>query len=191
MIEIKKLLKLNSNVIKEMSFEEVYKRYERYLHKECKTYSENIEYEDVFQIASIGLYKAYKTYNNIDVNLLTYASIVIKNEILMNIRNNKKKVKTVSINSIGYWDKEYDSPIEWNSPDISVDIEEEVGDKVFIKETISSLNDEEKELIREYFFRNKKQDDLARELNISQTYLSKKIRRVISKIRTSVNDVIQ
>ena len=78
-----------------MSFEEVYKLYERYLHKECKAYSQNIEYEDAFQIASIGLYKAYKTYNNTDVNLLTYASIVIKNEILMSIRNNKKKTRKI------------------------------------------------------------------------------------------------
>lgn len=59
----------------------------------AKKYNNSTEdQDDLISIGTIGLIKAIETYN-IDkgTRLATYASRCIENEILMNIRSNKKK----------------------------------------------------------------------------------------------------
>ncbi|EJA6618928.1 TPA: sigma-70 family RNA polymerase sigma factor, partial [Clostridioides difficile] len=65
----------------------------------AKKYNNSTEdQDDLISIGTIGLIKAIETYN-IDkgTRLATYASRCIENEILMNIRSNKKNKTQVSL----------------------------------------------------------------------------------------------
>ena len=65
--------------------------------------SETDNLEDLISIGTIGLIKAVDTYSlNKGVRIATYASKCIENELLMQMRNNKKINKNISLNeSIG------------------------------------------------------------------------------------------
>lgn len=56
------------------------------------------EFEDIKQIALIGLWKAVTCYNGKNT-LSTFAYVVIQNEINLYLRNSKKSVKAISINT--------------------------------------------------------------------------------------------
>ena len=56
------------------------------------------ELDDLISIGTIGLIKAIDTFNvDKGIRLATYASKCIENEILMNIRSNKKNKMQVSL----------------------------------------------------------------------------------------------
>lgn len=74
----------------------------------AKKYNNSTEdQDDLISIGTIGLIKAIETYN-IDkgTRLATYASRCIENEILMNIRSNKKNKTQVSLQDPIGTDKE-------------------------------------------------------------------------------------
>ena len=74
----------------------------------AKKYNNSSEdQDDIISIGTIGLIKAIETYN-IDkgTRLATYASKCIENEILMNMRNNKKNKSQVSLQDPIGTDKE-------------------------------------------------------------------------------------
>ncbi|GIW49246.1 MAG: hypothetical protein KatS3mg079_722 [Caloramator sp.] len=53
-----KLLKIEGEYIV-MTFEQVYEKYKNMIHKVCNRWKGTAEYSDLFQVASIGLYKAF------------------------------------------------------------------------------------------------------------------------------------
>ena len=69
-------------------FDNIFMQEERQIKDIIKTFH-HMEYEDLYQIACIGLLKAIKSYDtskNIKFN--SYMYNVVKNEILMSLRNN-------------------------------------------------------------------------------------------------------
>ena len=147
--------------------------------------------DDLIGIGTIGLIKAIDSYTlNKETRLTTYASRCIQNEILMFFRANRKYNNIVSLDdSIGY-DKEGNiiSLIDVlqdnnNSIDEEVNLKENIN---LLSKYINKLNKREKEIIiKRYGLRNQKemtQKDIASELNISRSYVSRIEKRAITKI---------
>ena len=147
--------------------------------------------DDLISIGTIGLIKGIDTYKKTPkVKITTYAARCIQNEILMYYRSNKKNQLTVSLNdSIGY-DKEGN---EINLADLLEDKQDEIVDKLQIKDNIellnkylNKLNDREKEIIvKRYGLNNRKdltQKEIAEELGISRSYVSRIEKRALTKI---------
>ncbi len=147
--------------------------------------------DDLISIGTIGLIKGIDTYDTSKpVKLITYAAKCIENEILMYIRQNKKSQNDVSLNdSIGY-DKDgneitlqdvlKEEYIDYNT---LVDFKDNVE---LLKKYLGVLNKREKDIIiRRYGLLNKKeqtQREIAKELNISRSYVSRIEKRALVKL---------
>lgn len=153
----------------------------------------NLEYEDMLSIGTIGLIKAINTFNFEKGNkLATYASRCIDNEILMVIRNIKKSANDVSLDEPIGKDKEGN---EITFIDIITSDDEDVVENITNKSYISKiysviddvLNEREKTIIvnRYGLYNNeiKTQQEIADELNISRSYISRIEKKAISKLR--------
>ena len=160
--------------------------------------SSTIEQEDIISIGTIGLIKAVNSYKgNKGVRLGTYAARCIENEILMHFRATKKLQQEVSLNeSIGQ-DKEgnvitFIDVIE--NDDVSID--EQIDLKIKVKklyEQISKvLKKREKTIIELRFGLNgeepKTQNEVAKMLGISRSYVSRIETKAISKLAKEIKE---
>ena len=151
--------------------------------------------EDLISIGTIGLIKAINTFNPAKkIKLATYASRCIENEILMYLRRNNKIKSEVSIDEPLNKDSDGNelllSDILGTDPDITYrNLEDEVDMKL-LKEAIRKLNSREKNIMEMRFGfisgREKTQKEVADELGISQSYISRLEKKIIGKMRKDI-----
>lgn len=153
--------------------------------------SKYVDQDDLISIGTIGLIKGVDTFsNNKGVRITTYCARCIENEILMHFRSNNKTTKNISINeSIGF-DKDGNEisimdVLKAPKPDFIEDISLKDNIKL-LNEYMNVLTDREKEiLIKRYGLYNteeKTQKVIAKELNISRSYVSRMEKRALTKI---------
>lgn len=147
--------------------------------------------EDLISIGTIGLIKAIESYQpNKGTKLATYAARCIENEILMHLRSLKKVRKDVSLHDPIGMDKEGN---EITLVDIIGTEKEQVEDEVEMKiektkiyQHIHILDDREQEVIRCRFGldngEEKTQREIAKELGISRSYVSRIEKRALIKL---------
>lgn len=156
-----------------------------------KKYDNKNETDDLISIGTIGLIKGIDSFSNKNgARLTTYCARCIENEILMNYRNNKKRNKNVSINEpIGY-DKDGNEItlldiLKTPDPDFAMNIHKNNNIKL-LKDYFNILNDREKEIIiKRYGLNNTDeltQKEIAKELNISRSYVSRIEKRALTKL---------
>jgi len=156
------------------------------------------ENEDLISIGTIGLIKGISSFNaNKGTRLATYVARCIDNEILMHIRSCKKLQNEVSINDTIGVDREGN---EITLMDIVEDDTEQVIEKVALKMQIITLYDKMRETLakREFeiltwrFGLNNKpiktQHEIAKNLGISRSYVSRIEKKAIEKLRASMSD---
>ena len=148
--------------------------------------------EDLISIGTIGLAKGVNTFNaDKKIKLATYASRCIENEILMYLRRTNKVKGEVSIDEP--LNKDCDgnelllSDILGTDPDITYrNLEDEV-DRRLLRECISKLNSREKNIMEMRFGfitgNEKTQKEVADELGISQSYISRLEKKIINKMK--------
>lgn len=148
--------------------------------------------EDLVSIGTIGLMKAVNTFDYTkNIKLATYASRCIENEILMYLRKTENSKIELS----------FDEPLstDWDGnemtlrdvlgtePDeISQNIEYE-DEKKLLRKIVSNLPEKEKNIMNRRFglngYKALTQKQLADELSISQSYISRLEKRIISNLR--------
>ena len=151
--------------------------------------------EDLISVGTIGLIKAVNTFNpEKKIKLATYASRCIENEILMYLRRNSKIKAEVSF---------YEPlNIDWDGNELLLSdilgtendtvynlIEDEV-DKQLLLLALRHLNDREKEIVKLRFGlngnREKTQKEVADMLGISQSYISRLEKKIMSKMKKDI-----
>ena len=151
--------------------------------------------EDLISVGTIGLIKAVNTFNpEKKIKLATYASRCIENEILMYLRRNSKIKAEVSF---------YEPlNIDWDGNELLLSdilgtdndtvynlIEDEV-DKQLLFLALKNLNEREKEIVRLRFGlngkREKTQKEVADMLGISQSYISRLEKKIISRLKKEI-----
>ena len=151
----------------------------------------NVDQDDLISIGTIGLIKGVDTFNKSHgTKITTYCARCIENEILMYFRSNNKTNKNISLNeSIGF-DKEGNEitildVLKVPEPDYIGDISEKDNIKL-LKEYYKVLNDREKEIINKRYGLNnedeKTQKEIAKEYNISRSYVSRIEKRALMKM---------
>lgn len=155
--------------------------------------------EDLISIGTIGLIKAVNTFNpDKNIKLATYASRCIENEILMYLRRNNKVRMEVS----------FDEPlnIDWDGNELLLSdilgtendiiyrfLEEEV-DRELLKLALNKLSRREKKIMELRFGLNseseKTQKEVADILGISQSYISRLEKRIISRLQKEINRMV-
>ena len=151
----------------------------------------NIDQDDLISIGTIGLIKGIDTYSNSKgTKITTYCARCIENEILMYFRSNNKNNKNVSLNeSIGF-DKEGNEitimdVLRTPSPDFVEEIN--IKDNIkLLEKYMKVLSEREKEiLIKRYGLYNTDeftQKEIASNLHISRSYVSRIEKRALTKI---------
>lgn len=154
--------------------------------------------DDLISIGTIGLIKSVNTYNSHKaVRLGTYAAKCIDNEILMSIRSSKKIKFEVSLSDPIGMDKDGNeisfSDILGSDPDIIINT---IDNKMQVKQLYDSisklLNDREKYVIlKRYGLAGeiaKPQREVAKELGISRSYVSRIEKKALSKLKAALGD---
>ncbi len=151
------------------------------------------EQEDLISIGTIGLIKAVATFNADKGNrLAAYASKCIDNEILMYLRSKKKTSKEISLYEPIGTDREGN---EIKLYDIIETEEEDVPERLYLKENIQKLYEKvENELSQReklvlkmryglYNGEEYTQREIARQLGISRSYVSRIEKSAVEKLR--------
>ena len=147
--------------------------------------------EDLISIGTIGLIKAVDSFNpDKNIKLATYASRCIEDEILMHLRSSKKTNSDISLNEIIGVDKDgseivLEELLENNDPPLIDQVDQ--NDKIqSLIQNFSILNKREQEiLIKRYGLNNQSkrtQKELAKEMNISRSYVSRIEKRALIKL---------
>ena len=154
-----------------------------------------INVEDLISIGAIGLIKAVNTFNpDRNIKLATYASRCIENEILMYLRRSSKIKSEVS----------FDEPlnVDWDGNELLLSdilgtdndivynhIEEEVNRKLLIY-ALKKLTSREKQIMEMRFGlvsgREMTQKEVADKMGISQSYISRLEKKIISRLRKEI-----
>ena len=152
-----------------------------------------VDLEDLVSIGTIGLIKGVNTYRlDKNIKLATYASRCIDNEILMFLRKNKKRQSDVSLEESLSYDSEgnelrLEDILGTDADIVTKGIEQETDVKMLYQE-IDSLKPRDKEImVLRYGLYNHKemtQKEVAKLLNISQSYISRIEKKVIKKFKT-------
>ena len=157
-----------------------------------KKFEHNLqEQDDLISIGTIGLIKGVDTYSlSKKVKLTTYCARCIQNEILMYYRSNNKNNRNISINEgIGY-DKEGNEItiidiLKSPKPDFLMELHTKDNIKL-LNNYLKVLNNREKDIIkRRYGLNNTKEQTqkfIAKDLNISRSYVSRIEKRALTKI---------
>ena len=162
---------------------------------------ENVEsdIEDLISIGTIGLIKAVNTYRaDKNIKLATYASRCIENEILMYVRKNAGKKCEISIDEPLSNDNDGNelllSDVLGSDEEIYKDLEAD-EDKKTIKNALMGLSKRERQIITLRFGldgSNKEltQKEVADLLGISQSYISRLEKRIISRLKLEIANKI-
>ena len=158
-----------------------------------------INIEDLISIGTIGLIKSINTFNpEKNIKLATYSSRCIENEILMYLRKNNNSKAEISIDEPLNTDWDGNelllSDILGTDPDIiHREIEDEV-EKELLKEAMHKLSERELEIIKLRFgidsTEERTQKEVADMLGISQSYISRLEKKIISRLRKEINKMI-
>ena len=156
-----------------------------------------VNVEDLISIGTIGLIKAINTFRtDKKIKLATYASRCIENEILMYLRRNTRAKTEVSIDEPLNVDWEGNelllSDILGTDVDvISRDLEDEV-DRELLDKALNKLTKREKRIVELRFGLHtggdeKTQKEVADLLGISQSYISRLEKKIISRLRREMS----
>ena len=161
--------------------------------------STGIGIEDLVSIGTIGLIKGINTFrSDKNIKLATYASRCIENEILMYIRKTSQSKCELSIDEPLNVDWDGNelllSDVLGNDEDnVAYQLEKEEERKI-IREAVERLDSRERLIIEMRFglFGRKEmtQKDVAVELGISQSYISRLEKKIISQLREEIENKI-
>ena len=154
-----------------------------------------VNLEDLISIGTIGLIKAVGTYRREkNIKLATYASRCIENEILMHIRKISNQKTEVSLDEPINMD--YDgnelllSDILGTDEDMIMRPLEDDVDLCLLRQAVSQLPDRERTIIHMRFGLEGRQEltqkEVAQQLGISQSYISRLEKRIMQKLRKEI-----
>ena len=158
-----------------------------------------VNIEDLTSIGTLGLIKAVNSFKpSKNIKFATYASRCVENEILMYLRKQSNKNMDISIddalsvdsdgNELNLIDILYTDGYE-----VSRNMEEE-SEKQILWQSIHMLPKREKDIILMRFGLNgqpeKTQKEVADEIGISQSYISRLEKRIFKKLKKQIEKIV-
>ena len=152
--------------------------------------------EDLISIGTIGLIKAVGTFDaGKKIKLATYASRCIENEILMYLRRHSRTRMEVSLDEPLNVDWDGNelllSDVMGTDPDLVGRELERETDRALLREAISRLTAREQKIMQMRFgldgCKERTQREVADELGISQSYISRLEKRIIKRLRGEIS----
>ena len=152
--------------------------------------------EDLISIGTIGLIKAVETYrSDKNIKLATYASRCIENEILMHLRKRSRERGEVSLDEPinTDWDGNellLSDVLGTDGEEVSRGLEED-AEAELLHDALARLGKREKDIIELRFglggHSEHTQKEVAERLGISQSYISRLEKRIITQLRRELS----
>ena len=161
--------------------------------------STGIGIEDLVSIGTIGLIKAVNTFRpDKNIKLATYASRCIENEILMFLRKSSQSRSELSIDeplNIDYDGNELLlSDVLGTEEDVVNRGIESEAERELLRSAVSELGDREREIMEMRFGlidgKEKTQKEVAQQIGISQSYISRLEKKIIRKLRVKLESIV-
>ncbi len=158
-----------------------------------------VDADDLISIGTIGLIKAINSFRpDKNIKLATYASRCIENEILMYLR------RTVRLKSEVSFDEPLNTDFEGNelllSDILGTDSETVYGgveanvEKELLKEALKKLPERERRIMDMRFGLGGREEmtqkDVADELGISQSYISRLEKKIIERLKREISKLV-
>lgn len=168
-----------------------------YIAKRFENTGANIE--ELISIGTVGLMKAVSTFNSDkNIKLATYASRCIENEILMFIRKTSSQKREISIDeplSVDWDGNELLlSDILGSDSDVVFKDMEEDEERKMVRAAVENLNDRERIIVELRYGlvngRELTQKEVADALGISQSYISRLEKKIMSRLRKKIEEKI-
>lgn len=163
-----------------------------------KYYTQAANQEDLISIGTIGLIKAVGTFDcDKKIKMATYASRCIENEILMFLRKSSRLRLEVSLDEPLKTDWDGNelllSDVLGTRPDtVSVNLDREI-ERDILRDALERLNPREKRIIMLRFGlggqRERTQKEVADLLGISQSYISRLEKRILSRLNNELKRI--
>jgi len=160
--------------------------------------STGINLEDLISIGTIGLIKAVNTFVPAkNIKLATYASRCIENEILMFLRKNQNRRRELSfdepLNSDGDGNELLLSDVLGTDSDtVSRDLEND-AERAMVRQAVCRLGCRERRIMELRFGlfgqREHTQKEVADEIGISQSYISRLEKRILRRLRAELSQL--
>ena len=161
--------------------------------------SHGISLEDLISIGAIGLIKAVNTYRcDKNTKLATYSSRCIENEILMYLRRTSNSRTEISIDEPLSTDGEGGelslSDVLGTEPDSVSRPLEDLTDREILRASLENLSSRERQIISMRYGLDGSdgltQKEVAEKLGISQSYISRLEKRIITRLRKDMQKVM-
>lgn len=147
--------------------------------------------DDYWDIGMIGLCKAAKTFDkNSGSKFSTYACICIRNDILMDIRKQKRRCHYYSVSLQTFLHRDKDGNEQLLEHIISnYDLENDIYDReerISLMNAITKLDKKDKEIINLYFWNELNQKEIAEYLKMSQANVSRRMKKALNILKKEV-----
>lgn len=155
--------------------------------------------EELVSIGTVGLVKAIGSFNSEkNIRLATYASRCIENEILMFIRRRSQQKREISIDeplSVDWDGNELLlSDVLGSEPDSVFREMEDAEEKKILREAVAGLSEREQVIIDMRYGLSggdeMTQKEVADELGISQSYISRLEKKIMCRLRKKIEEKI-
>ena len=168
-----------------------------YIAKKFENTNANIE--DLVSLGSIGLIKAVNTFDtDKNIKFATYASKCIENEMLMHLRKYTKIKNELSLDEPLNTDSEGNELLlcdilDSGEDSVFVTIEKN-SDSELLWDLINKLNDRDQDILKKRFglcnINEMTQKEIADEMNISQSYISRLEKKLINQLKKDMYKLI-
>lgn len=142
--------------------------------------------DEYFDVGMLGLVKGLKTYTESKGAVSTYLVKCIRNEIVIELRNQKANKRNNGVKPISINTPTTDNLTIEDTIKSDFDMLESIIKKERIKElgvAINTLKPIEKHVIIDIYFNNKTQLEIAEEIGVRQSYISRIKSKAIRKLR--------
>nr|DAM32815.1 MAG TPA: DNA directed RNA polymerase subunit [Bacteriophage sp.] len=150
-----------------------------------------VDDEDMFQTGIIGLLKAINTFDfSKGYKFSTYAFPIVRNELLMSFRRSKRSVKAAfSLDDNADLGNGENVPYAEMIAD-GRNYEEDTVNSMLAQQIFGKLSLREKRIFIMAFVENKKQNEIAEEMKLSQPQVSRIIKNMGRKVKYKERKII-
>lgn len=143
------------------------------------------DFDELFAIASLGLVKAVAAFDPEKGKWVTYAGRVMDNQILMAVRTQRRRAKTVSLDSpLG---EDGEATLGDTLPDALADDPEaeavSADERAWVRQAVAQLPDRLRVVLETRFDEGVTQRDVSERLGVSRSYANRLESRAIGRLR--------
>ena len=174
------------------AYELLFKRNEKFCYLLANKYANIDDIDDLLVVAKYGLIKAYKSFNeDKGGKFLSYAEKCITNELFMHYRKIARHKRVEYLEHEIITGKDGKSITLLETLDSGEDILQDICDNDTIQvlmKCVGKLSIKERGVIERRFFRGMTQEEVAKELGVSQSSVCRYEKRILSKLKILLNN---